>query len=119
MLRFLRKYSSSTGVKILYGVLAALFVIWGVGAVGGERRDVVATVYGAEITKRDVDGATLALQRRYEALFRGADIVHALNLRGQALDQLIEQALLEHEARRLGITVSDDEVIEAVTRIPQ
>ena len=36
MLRFLRKYSSSIGVKILYGVLAALFVIWGVGAIGGD-----------------------------------------------------------------------------------
>ena len=66
MLRFLRKYSTSTGIKILYGVLAALFVIWGVGAVGGNRVDVVATVHGEPITRRDVDRATAVLHRRYE-----------------------------------------------------
>src|SRR3990172_389112 len=60
MLRFLRKYSRSTGVKILYGVLAALFVVWGVGAIGGEQVDVVARVHGERISRRELDRATLA-----------------------------------------------------------
>ena len=62
MLRFLRKYSSSTGIKILYGLLAALFVIWGVGAVGGQRVDVVAKVHGETISRRDLDRAAALLQ---------------------------------------------------------
>ncbi len=122
MLRFLRKYSSSTGIKILYGVLAVLFVIWGVGAVGGEHVDVVARVHGATISRRTLDRETALLQRRYEEMLRGrwsSDMAHALDLRGQALDRLIEQALVGDEARRLGITVSDAEVIEAITHMPE
>src|SRR5262252_7395161 len=116
MLRFLRKYSSSTGIKILYGVLAALFVIWGVGAIGGERVDVVARVQGVTITRRDLDLATAALQRRYEQMLRGQwspELARSLDLRGRALDQLVEQALLGHEAARLGISVSNVDVDDA------
>src|SRR5947209_20287608 len=105
MLRFLRKYSTSTAIKILYGVLAALFVLWGVGAIGGERRQDVAVVHGQAISRRDLEQATAALTRQYEQLLRGsrsADLLRSLNLSGQALDQLIEQALLRHEAVRLG-----------------
>ena len=122
MLRFLRKYSSSTGVKILYGVLAALFVIWGVGAVGGERVEMVARVHGETITRRDLERATLNLQRRYEAMLKdkfSAELMRSLNVRGQALDQLIDAALLHEEAKRLGITVTDTEVVDAITKMPE
>lgn len=122
MLRFLRKYSTSTGIKILYGVLAALFVIWGVGAVGGNRVDVVATVHGEPITRRDVDRATAVLHRRYEELFKdrfSTDLARSLDLPGRALDQLIDDALLRHEADRLGVAVGDGEVVEYITHMPE
>ncbi len=122
MLRFLRKYSSSTGIKILYGVLAALFVIWGVGAIGGERIDVVARVEGATITRRDLDRATAALQGRYEQMFHGQwsrELARSLDLRGRALDELVEQALVANEAARLGVTVTDAEVLDAIVRMPE
>ena len=86
MLRFLRKYSSSTGIKILYGVLAALFVIWGVGAVGGQRVDVVAKVHGETISRRELDRAAALLQRRYEEALKGqfsAEMARSLDVRGQ------------------------------------
>src|SRR5437773_10358384 len=99
MLRFLRKYSSSAGIKILYGVLAALFILWGVGAIGGERRQDVARLHGQAITRRDLEQAKAALSRQYEQLLRGrADLLRSLNLSRQARDPPIEQALLRHEA---------------------
>src|SRR4051812_6636978 len=111
MLRFLRKYSNSTGIKILYGVLAVLFVGWGVGSVGGgTRSDVVAKVHGESITRRDVERTTAILRRRYEEMFKGnfsAELARSLDLQGRALDQLIDEALLREEAGRLGVTVSD------------
>jgi len=122
MLRFLRKYSSSTGIKILYGVLAALFVIWGVGAVGGQRVDVVAKVQGETISRRDLDRATALLQRRYEEAFKGqfsAEMARSLDVRGRALDQLIDDALLRHEAERLDMAVGDGEVVDAITSMPE
>jgi peptidyl-prolyl cis-trans isomerase D len=122
MLRFLRKYSSSTGIKVLYGVLAALFIIWGVGAVGGERVDVVARVHGDTISRRELDLATALLQRRYEELMHGQfspEMARSLDLRGRALDQLIDQSLIRHEAGRLGIGVTDADLLDAITRLPQ
>ncbi len=122
MLRFLRKYSSSTGIKILYGVLAALFVIWGVGTVGGERVDVVARVHGQTISRRDLERTTAVLRRRYEDMLKGnltADLARSLDLRGHALDQLIDEALLHHEAERLGVTVSDAELVDEITKMPE
>src|SRR2546422_11381152 len=120
MLRFLRKYSSSIGVKVLYGVLALLFIGWGVGAIGGERRQDVAVVHGQAISRRDLEQAKAALNRQYEQLLRGrADLLRGLNLSGQALDQLIEQALLRHEAARLGIAVTNAEIDETVKRMPE
>jgi peptidyl-prolyl cis-trans isomerase D len=122
MLRFLRKYSTSTGIKILYGVLAALFVIWGVGSVGGARVDVVARVYGETINRRDLERTTAVLRRRYEEMLKGnfsADLARSLDLRGRALDQLVDEALLRHEAERLGVTVSEAELVEAITKMPE
>ena len=117
MLRFLRKYSNSTGIKILYGLLAGLFIIWGVGAVGGQRMDVVARVGGQPISRRDVERATAAMQRRFEGM--PSDLVRSLNLRERALDQLIEDVLIRQEAERLGLRVSEAELIEAITRMPE
>src|SRR5438477_259575 len=117
MLRFLRKYSNSTGIKILYGLLAGLFIIWGVGAVGGQRMEVVARVGGQPISRRDVERATAAMQRRFEGM--PADLVRSLNLRERALDQLIEDVLIRQEAERLGLRVSEAELIEAITRMPE
>ena len=119
MLRFLRKYSSSIGVKILYGLLAAFFILWMGGGIGGERRQDVAVVYAQVISHQDLEQATTALTRRYEQLLRGrADLLRGLNLSGQALDQLIQQALLRHEAARLGIAVANAEIDETVKRMP-
>src|SRR5437867_2698630 len=117
MLRFLRKYSNSTGIKILYCLLAGLFIIWGVGAVGGQRMDVVARVGGQPISRRDVERATAAMQRRFEGM--PADLVRSLNLRARALDQRIEDVLIRQEAERLGLRVSEAELIEAITRMPE
>jgi len=71
MLRVIRRYRGSTLEKILFGLLAALFVIWGVGSFGGARVDVVARVHGETITRRDLDHATALLQRRYEEMMKG------------------------------------------------
>src|SRR5262245_49332865 len=122
MLQVIRRYRGSTLEKILFGLLAALFVIWGVGSMGGARVDVVARVHGAPISRRELDHATAALQKRYEDMMKGqfsAEMARSLNLRGQALDQLIDAALLSHEADRLGIAVTDDELVQAITQLPE
>lgn len=119
MLESLRRYSNSTGIKILYGLLASLFVLWGIGAVGGDRIQVVAQVYGDPITRRELEHATAQLQQRYDEIFKGRMPLAGLDLRARAFDDLINEALLKHEARRLGLEVTDTEVVNAITTLPQ
>lgn len=122
MLRFLRKHSRSTGTKILYSLLAAVFVVWGVGFIGGRRLRVVARVEGTTITRDDLEAAYQRLVELYQQLYGkrfSSQLARELDLRGRALDQLIEEALIQDDARRLGITVSDREVGEAIARRPE
>jgi peptidyl-prolyl cis-trans isomerase D len=62
------------------------------------------------------------LQRRYDNLSQGRlspDFVKNLDIPGKALDELIDSALLAHEGERLGITPTEDEVLLAITQIPE
>lgn len=119
MLPYLRKYSRS---KLLYGFLAAVFVAWGAGTVGLQRMDVIATVHDEPITRRQLDRTMARIQQRFDQLSQGAlspELVQSLDIPGRALDELIDAALLEHEAARLGIEPREDEVLLAITQMPE
>jgi peptidyl-prolyl cis-trans isomerase D len=119
VLKNLRKYSSSRGVKILYALLAISFIGWGVGVSRQQHLDVVAQVHGERITRRQLDDQTAMLQRRFQEMLRGAALPQGFQLRGQALDQLIDDALLRHEADRLGLDVTEQDVLNAITTMPE
>jgi peptidyl-prolyl cis-trans isomerase D len=118
MLPYLRKHSRN---KVLYGFLAAVFIAWGVGSFGSSRMDVIATVHGEPISRKALVRSTEQLTRRYESVTKGmsADLLKSLDLPGKALDSLIDGALLEHEANRLGIEPTEDDVLVAITQIPE
>jgi len=118
VLKQLRRFYGSTANKIVYALLALAFVWWGVGSFGGHV-DVVAEVHGQRIMRRDVDRETMLLQRRYEQIFKGANAPRIPDLRSQALDDLIESALVAHEVHRLVLDVTDDELVTAITRLPE
>jgi peptidyl-prolyl cis-trans isomerase D len=118
VLRFLRRYSQSTVVKVLYGLLAVVFVFWGAGMLGMGRLDTVAEVYGDRITQADLGRETELLQRRLQALAQNASFA-GLDLRAQALDALIERSLLRHEADRLSLVVTENDVIGTITAMPE
>jgi peptidyl-prolyl cis-trans isomerase D len=119
VLKNLRKYSSSRGVKVLYALLAISFIGWGVGVTRQQHLEVVAQVHGERITRRQLDDQTAMLQRRFQEMLRGAALPQGLQLRGQALDQLIDDALLRHEADRLGFDVTEQDVLNAISTMPE
>jgi peptidyl-prolyl cis-trans isomerase D len=119
VLNQLRRFHGSMANRVLYAVLALAFIGWGVGTFGNETVDVVAEVHGTRITRRDLDREQQMLQRRYEQLLRGVTLPQMPDLRSQALDNLIDSALVEHEMRTLGLEVTDDDVVRAITRMPE
>src|SRR4029453_17864142 len=101
----------------------AVFIAWGVGAVGlsGMSMDVIANVHGEPISRRQLDRTIGLIQRRYDSIAQGMspDLLKSLDIPGKALDELIDSALLEHEAARLGIAPTEDDVLLAITQIPE
>jgi peptidyl-prolyl cis-trans isomerase D len=119
VLKQLRRFHGSLANRLLYGFLALAFVGWGVGTFGDDTVDLVAEVHGTRITRRDLDREQALLQRRYEQLLRGVTLPQMPDLRSQALDNLIDSALVEHEIETLGLEVSDDDLVAALTRMPE
>jgi peptidyl-prolyl cis-trans isomerase D len=81
----------------------------------------VATVNGEIITQREF---ALRYQRelnRYRELFKGSltpEMLKNLNLEALLLDDMINRKLVLQEAHRLGITVTDRELAEAIAKAP-
>ena len=114
MLEFMRKRARSTWIKAIFLIIILVFVFWGVGgSIGGARPDVVASIDGQDVYLREFQRAHENLKNAYREMYKEqltADLLEKMNLREQALDQLVQSRLLAAEATRAGFTVVDDEV---------
>jgi peptidyl-prolyl cis-trans isomerase D len=123
MLGFMRKHARSSFIKIIFWMLIAVFVFWGVGVMvaGGDKVNVAAMVDGEPITVQTYARAHERMQRVYRELYKenlSPQLLAQLNLGQRALDDLVTEMLLKREAARLGLQVTDDEVREAILDIP-
>ena len=113
MLNFMRRHAKSTTIKILFWVIIAVFVLWGVGTFTDEDTLYAADVNGDPIDPRDVRRTAQQLERFYGEIYGDKltpELVKALDFKTRALDQMINTALLKQEAERLGFSVTDEEV---------
>ncbi|MGH7818235.1 MAG: peptidylprolyl isomerase, partial [Candidatus Binatia bacterium] len=116
----MRRHARSTTIKVLFWIIIAVFVLWGVGTFRGDSSVVAASVNGDEISPDDVRRAAFRLESFYRELYGenfSPELAKALDFKSRALDQIINTSLLHQEASRLGLTVSDEEVREAIAGI--
>ncbi|MDR3672327.1 MAG: peptidyl-prolyl cis-trans isomerase [Holophaga sp.] len=74
--------------------------------------NIVARVYGRDITRRDLEGPMREMAKR---LGKGADLDSLAPLmQNQAISQLVQAKLIEELAERHGIVVTDGEVKQAL-----
>lgn len=126
MIEYFRRMAHSTGAKIFFALLALCFVfLWGgndaLQMLGRSRDYTVAKVAGHKITTQDVG---LELQRELIRirLQTGQDLSEAqikeAGLERQTLENLIIKRLIELEANKLGLTVSDAYVASMIKKTP-
>lgn len=122
MLDFLRKRRRSWVVTILLGVIVFVFVLWGVGSYVNEPRlDSVAVVNGEVISQREFEMRYQRFIELYRDLFKGAltqETIRGLNLKSAILEELVQRRLLMQEARRLGLEMTDEELMDSIARLP-
>lgn len=112
--------------KWIFYILAAAFIGWmvfdvGMGLTGAKTGgDVVLKIDGTEIHYPQWQQALQAAQEQYRQQGGGASLTddEEKQLEDRVVDQLTQDIVLDEAYRRLGITVSDQEVIDAARTSP-
>ncbi len=122
MLKFIRRNAEAAWVKFMFVAIVIVFIFWGMGGiVSGEKAQVVARVNNDAIAPVDFTRAYNNLLHLYQNVYKDnfkPELVKALDLKGRAVDQLIRAALLRQEANRIGLSVDDAEVRDAIVALP-
>ena len=120
MLRLMRKQAGSWLIKILLGAIVIVFVFWGVGSFRAQRGGRVALVNGDQITldeyREAYNNLIEQLRRRLGNNFDDA-MIKQLQVKRQALNQLIDNKLLVQEAKKLKFRVSKKELADSISHI--
>ncbi len=120
MLRMMRKNAKSLIVKFVFGVLIVVFSFWGVGSMKAKQMTVAATVNGNTIERKALDTSFRDLWRRYQEKSRGKfnpDEAQAMQIKREALNNLIDRQLLLAEAKKLGLTVEEAELRQRIAEL--
>jgi peptidyl-prolyl cis-trans isomerase D len=129
MLGIMRKYKESIIIKIIFVIIVAsfigtIFLVWGKGGDEGlsANKSYAAKVNGTKISPEEYQQTYYRLRSIYEQLYGKSispEIEKTLNLRKQALDSLVEQALVAQAAKTMNIKVSKDDVAAAIAARPE
>jgi len=121
MLEILRKGAQSWGIKILFGIIIAVFVLaFGLNRVQNDKTTVVATVNDSPILFHQYQER---LQRNLE-LARSqnpnltAEILAQMGFKRQILEQMVIEELMLQQAATLGLSISKEELAKEIHLIP-
>ena len=125
MLGRMREHAKALSVTlwlVIFAFIGTTFLVWGFRSTSGRPGlEAIAIVEGEKVPYAEYQQA---YQRQYQQ-YQGAlgdkfdeKLLDRLNLKGQVVEGLIARHLLLHEARRLGIVVTSDELAAEITRFP-
>ncbi len=125
MLDFVRTKQKSMLIKIAFGLIILSFVIGytmlTAPSDNGANRpgDAAARINGDEISYTDFQTAYSNLYNLYQSIYQGnfnAALEKQLNLPRQAMQQLVEERLMVQQAEKLGLKVSQQELVNSIAQ---
>jgi peptidyl-prolyl cis-trans isomerase D len=122
MLKILREHATSWLLKGILILVAVTFISWGGSTLLRDKTlTYAAKVNGTVIDLREYSEAYQNLIKQYRDTLGPSfneKMVTELKLREKLLDDFINRILLAEEARKLGLTVNDDELREMIQSVP-
>ena len=121
MLTQMRKNAGSWIIKLLLGAVVVVFIFWGVGPEQKGANQVVATVDGEPIGYAEFSQTYRNLMENIRRQFGGSlteEMMSALNLKEQAVNQLVDRRIILNQARQMGFKISDEELAMSIRSIP-
>ena len=125
MLGILRKYKQSVIIKIVFGIIVlsfvgTIFLVWGKGDSGLKGSSGYAIkVDKTKISYEDYQQAYARIRNMFQQMLGSVtpEMEKQYGIKKTAIDNLINQILIKHEAGNMGISVSRDEVVKAISGI--
>jgi peptidyl-prolyl cis-trans isomerase D len=121
MLDFLRKRKRSWIITFLLGLIIVVFIAFYGGSKYQDRGTPdVAEVNGEVISQREFALQYQKTLERYRELLKGSltpEMLKSLNLKNAVLEEMIKNRLVLREAQTLGLTTSDDELMDAIGQV--
>ncbi|MEN6320552.1 MAG: SurA N-terminal domain-containing protein [Syntrophaceae bacterium] len=121
MLELMRKHARSWLVKILLGMVIVVFVLYFGSTSWRQRAEAIAIIDGKAVAWADFQREYQNLIDVYRQRYGGSltdDVLKSLNLKQQAYDNVINQAVILHKAAELNIQVTEEEVKEIILANP-
>ena len=107
---------------VLFFIVILSFIFWGVGNVDkGQQERIVAEVDGLKIPAEEYFRAYDRALGFYRDLYKeklDEEMLKKLNLKENILNSMIDSKVLLLEAKKEGVTISDDELNEAIRKDP-
>lgn len=117
----LRQNAQSWGIKIAFGIIIAVFIFaFGAGGFNGNTDPVIAYVNDQPVPTQEF----MQVYRETAEALRAqnpnldSDQLQSPEFKKAVLEQLVSQKLLEAEAEKLGISVSNSELSYSISQIP-
>ncbi|HUJ79331.1 MAG TPA: SurA N-terminal domain-containing protein [Nitrospiria bacterium] len=124
MIRFIRQRAVENPwvLRTIFGVIIVIFII-SMGWIGFKPSSnrVVATVAGVPISLQEYEDAYRRTYEQYQNIFKDQftpELIKQLDLKHAVINQLIDEQLWRLTARRLGLSVTDEELTAQLVTIP-
>lgn len=116
MLDIIRERAQSWGVKLIFGVIILVFIFWGMGSFAFKSPDIVVTVNGKNITRKDfafeyenyVAANKMQMPNVPDKFFQSEEQLR------RVLGLIIEKELLFQAAENMGLSVGVSEVQNSI-----
>jgi peptidyl-prolyl cis-trans isomerase D len=116
MLKVMRKHAKY--FYVLFFIVILSFIFWGIGTVDKTGGDIVAEIGKHKITAEEYWRSYENVNRFYREIYKekfDEEMEKKLNLKEKILDSMIQERVLLIAAKDEGISISDEELREAVT----
>ncbi len=126
MLGIMRKYKSSIIIKgvfivIVLSFIGTIFLIWGKGEEGFKGSTYALKVNGEQIPYEDYSRAYEQAKNSIQQIYGQQltpELEKQMGLRNMVIKSLVGATLVKQEAKRMGLKVTEEEVVAAIAAIP-
>ncbi len=122
MLDLMRKHARSWLIKVALGGIIIVFVFWyGWSGPGEQTQSYAANVNGTIIPRDQFFNVYESEMAKLRLRFKGSlpsELIEKLNLKQKVLEGMVDQLLLVQEAEKLGMFVTDEDLVQDIQSNP-